>query len=125
MAKNGNHNSSHNHSTWRSSLTKGTKHLSLGHDCHYKKELRRLQIELVKLQEWVRHKGLRVVVLFEGRDAAGKGGTIKRITECLNPRICKVVALGTPTEREKTQWYFQRYVAHLPASGEIVLFDRS
>jgi polyphosphate kinase len=91
----------------------------------YKKELRRLQIELVKLQEWIRHEGLRVVVLFEGRDAAGKGGAIKRITETLNPRICRVVALGTPTEREKTQWYFQRYVAHLPAAGEMVFFDRS
>src|SRR6202044_2409035 len=78
-----------------------------------------------KFQQWVRHKGLRVVVIFEGRDAAGKGGTIKRITESLNPRICRVVALATPTEREKTQWYFQRYVAHLPAAGEIVLFDRS
>ena len=88
-------------------------------------ELSRLQIELVKLQEWIRHEGLRVVVLFEGRDAAGKGGAIKRITESLNPRICRVVALGTPTEREKTQWYFQRYVAHLPAAGELVLFDRS
>lgn len=91
----------------------------------YEEELKRLQIELVKLQEWVKHKGLKVVVLFEGRDAAGKGGAIKRITECLNPRICRVAALGTPTEREKTQWYFQRYVAHLPAAGEIVLFDRS
>ncbi|PZD73529.1 hypothetical protein C1752_02157 [Acaryochloris thomasi RCC1774] len=91
----------------------------------YAEELKRLQIELVKLQAWVKHKGLKVVVLFEGRDAAGKGGAIKRITECLNPRICKVAALGTPTEREKTQWYFQRYVAHLPAAGEIVLFDRS
>jgi len=101
------------------------KQLCLGRNWNYKKELRRLQIELVKLQEWVRHEGLRVVVLFEGRDAAGKGGAIKRITESLNPRICRVVALGTPTEREKTQWYFQRYVAHLPASGEIVLFDRS
>ena len=100
-------------------------HLRLGRNCHYKKELRRLQIELVKLQEWVKHEGLRVVVLFEGRDAAGKGGAIKRITECLNPRICRVVALGTPTDREKTQWYFQRYVTHLPAGGEIVLFDRS
>jgi polyphosphate kinase len=100
-------------------------HSRPGHDWQYKKELRRLHIELVKLQEWVRLKGLRLVVLFEGRDAAGKGGAIKRITECLNPRICRVVALGTPTEREKTQWYFQRYVAHLPASGEIVLFDRS
>jgi polyphosphate kinase 2 len=94
-------------------------------DGAYDKELRRLQIELVKLQEWVRHKGLKVVAIFEGRDAAGKGGVIKRITECLNPRICKVVALGTPTEREKTQWYFQRYVPHLPAAGEMVLFDRS
>ncbi|MGI9493983.1 MAG: polyphosphate kinase 2, partial [Geminicoccaceae bacterium] len=91
----------------------------------YEKELARLQIELVKLQEWVKTNGLKVVVLFEGRDAAGKGGTIKRITESLNPRICRVVALGTPTEREKTQWYFQRYVPHLPAAGEIVLFDRS
>ena len=91
----------------------------------YEAELARLAIELVKYQEWVRSRGLRIVVLFEGRDAAGKGGAIKRITEPLNPRICKVAALGTPTEREKTQWYFQRYVAHLPAAGEIVLFDRS
>jgi polyphosphate kinase 2 len=91
----------------------------------YNEELRRLQIELVKLQEWVRKKGLKLVALFEGRDAAGKGGAIKRITECLNPRVCRVVALGTPTEREKTQWYFQRYVPHLPAAGEMVLFDRS
>ena len=99
--------------------------LRLGHDCEYKKELRRLQLELVTLQEWVRHKGLKVVALFEGRDAAGKGGAIKRITECLNPRICRVAALGTPTEKEKTEWYFQRYVSHLPAGGEMVLFDRS
>ena len=91
----------------------------------YERELGWLQIELVKLQEWIRHEGLKVVVLFEGRDAAGKGGTIKRITESLNPRICRVVALGTPTERERTQWYFQRYVAQLPAAGEMVLFDRS
>jgi len=91
----------------------------------YERELARLQIELVKLQEWVKHAGLKVVVLFEGRDAAGKGGTIKRITESLNPRICRVVALGTPTEREKTHWYFQRYAAQLPAAGEMVLFDRS
>ncbi len=91
----------------------------------YERELKRLQIELVKLQEWVKFKGLKVVVLFEGRDAAGKGGVIKRITECLNPRICRVAALPAPTDREKTQWYFQRYVAHLPAAGEIVLFDRS
>jgi len=91
----------------------------------YEKELSRLQIELVKLQEWVKHEGLKVVVIFEGRDAAGKGGVIKRITQSLNPRICRVVALGTPTEREKTQWYFQRYAPHLPAAGEMVLFDRS
>ncbi|MBZ5666150.1 MAG: polyphosphate kinase 2 [Acidobacteriia bacterium] len=98
---------------------------TLGKDCVYNDELRRLQIELVKLQEWIRQKGLRLVAIFEGRDAAGKGGAIKRITESLNPRVCRVVALGTPTEREKTQWYFQRYVAHLPAAGEMVLFDRS
>ena len=91
----------------------------------YLKELRRLQIELVKLQEWIKYKGLKVVVLFEGRDAAGKGGVIKRITQRMSPRICRVVALGTPTEREKTQWYFQRYAAHLPAAGEMALFDRS
>ncbi|HKK73222.1 MAG TPA: polyphosphate kinase 2 [Candidatus Krumholzibacteria bacterium] len=91
----------------------------------YEKELRRLQIELVKLQEWIKQTGERVVVIFEGRDAAGKGGTIKRILEPCNPRIVRVVALGVPTEREKTQWYFQRYVAHLPAAGELVLFDRS
>ena len=99
--------------------------LRLGKDCKYERELSRLQIELVKLQEWIRHEGLRVVVLFEGRDAAGKGGAIKRIAESLNPRVCRIVALGTPTEREKSQWYFQRYVAHLPAAGEMVLFDRS
>ena len=99
--------------------------VKLGKDCDYEKEMKRLQVELVKLHEWVKHEGLRVVVLFEGRDAAGKGGAIKRVTESLNPRICRVVALGTPTEREKTQWYFQRYVAHLPAAGEMVLFDRS
>lgn len=91
----------------------------------YEEELARLQIELVKLQETIVKKGLKVVVLFEGRDAAGKGGAIKRITQSLNPRICRVVALGTPTEKEKTQWYFQRYVPQLPAAGEMVLFDRS
>jgi polyphosphate kinase len=91
----------------------------------YDKELARLEVEMVKLQEWVRANKLKVVLLFEGRDAAGKGGAIQRITESLNPRFARVVALGTPTEREKTQWYFQRYVAHLPAAGEIVLFDRS
>ena len=101
------------------------KSLRLGKDCDYDKELSRLQVELVKLQEWIRQEKLRVVVLFEGRDAAGKGGAIKRITESLNPRVCNVVALTTPTEREQTQWYFQRYVAHLPAAGEMVLFDRS
>ena len=99
--------------------------LHLGKDCNYERELARLQVELVKLQEWVKQEGLRVVILFEGRDAAGKGGAIKRITESLNPRVCRVVALGTPTDREKTQWYFQRYVTQLPAAGEMVLFDRS
>ncbi len=91
----------------------------------YEKELGRLHVELVKLQEWIKYKGLKVVVLFEGRDAAGKGGVIKRITEPLNPRVCRVAALVAPTDREKSQWYFQRYVAHLPAAGEMVLFDRS
>ena len=91
----------------------------------YEKELARLQEELVRLQYWVKEQGLRVVILFEGRDAAGKGGVIKRIIERTNPRIVKVVALGTPNDREKTQWWFQRYVANLPAGGEIVLFDRS
>ena len=91
----------------------------------YFEELSKLHVKLVKLQRYIRTEGLKVVVLFEGRDAAGKGGTIKRITEPLNPRVCRVVALGTPTEREKTQWYFQRYVPHLPAAGEMVLFDRS
>ena len=91
----------------------------------YEKALFELQLELVKLQAWVKHEGLKVVVLFEGRDAAGKGGVIKRINQHLNPRICRVVALPAPTEREVTQWYFQRYVPHLPAAGEIALFDRS
>ena len=91
----------------------------------YNSELKILRVELVKLQEWIKKEGLKVAVLFEGRDAAGKGGVIKRITEPLNPRVCRVVALGTPTEREKSQWYFQRYVPHLPAAGEMVLFDRS
>ncbi len=91
----------------------------------YKKAMDRFQIELVKLQKWIHDKGMKVVVIFEGRDAAGKGGAIKRITQSLNPRICRVVALATPTEREKSQWYFQRYTVHLPAAGEVVLFDRS
>ncbi len=92
---------------------------------YYFDELEKLQIELVKMHEWIKARGLRVVVIFEGRDAAGKGGVIKRITQSLNPRICRVVALGVPTEREKSQWYFQRFVANLPAAGEMVLFDRS
>src|ERR1700704_6375445 len=91
----------------------------------YDKELRRLQVELVQLEEWVRHRGLRVVALFEGRDTAGKGGVIKRMTALLNPRHARVVALPAPTERERTQWYFQRYAAHLPAAGEMAFFDRS
>jgi len=92
---------------------------------YYESELKKLHVELVKLQEWIKANGLKCVVIFEGRDAAGKGGVIKRITQCLNPRVCRVVALGTPTEKEKMQWYFQRYVPHLPAQGEMVLFDRS
>jgi polyphosphate kinase 2 len=91
----------------------------------YEEELIRLQAELVKLQEWIRQEGARLVVVFEGRDAAGKGSTIKRVTEFLNPRVARIVALPSPTERERTQWYFQRYAQHLPAAGEIVLFDRS
>ena len=91
----------------------------------YETSLRQLQRELVYLQEWVKSQGLKVAVIFEGRDASGKGGAIKRITEPLNPRVCRIVALGVPTEREKSQWYFQRYVPHLPAAGEMVLFDRS
>jgi polyphosphate kinase 2 len=99
-----------------------TKKVSSG---YYDKELERLQVELVKQQEYVRAHGLKVLVIFEGRDAAGKGGAIQRITESLNPRAARVVALAAPTEREKSQWYFQRYVAHLPAAGEMVLLDRS
>src|SRR5918996_103338 len=91
----------------------------------YNRELARLQRELVKMQEWIRAEGERVIVIFEGRDAAGKGGVIKRIIQHLNPRVCRVVALPAPTERERTEWYFQRYIEHLPAAGEIVLFDRS
>jgi polyphosphate kinase 2 len=91
----------------------------------YDKELRNLQVELVQLEEWIRNRGLRVVVVFEGRDTAGKGGVIKRMTALLNPRFVRVVALPAPTERERTQWYFQRYIAHLPSAGEMVLFDRS
>ncbi len=94
-------------------------------DKAYEKELRRLQVELVKLQEWVRATGSRVAVIFEGRDGAGKGGTISRITQYLNPRVVKVAALPSPSDRERSQWYFQRYIEHLPSAGEIVLFDRS
>jgi len=102
--------------------TKGKKSLDIK---TYEKELHKLFVELVRMQEWIKKEGLKVAVIFEGRDAAGKGGTIKRITAPLNPRVCKVVALPVPTEREKTQWYFQRYTSHLPAGGELVLFDRS
>lgn len=91
----------------------------------YEGEIAKLAIELVKMQEWIKATGYKIVAIFEGRDAAGKGGLIKTISQSLNPRVCRVVALGTPTEREKTQWYFQRYVPHLPAGGEMVLFDRS
>lgn len=111
--------------TPRASRPEGGEELPRLSKSFYEKELARLQLELIKLQEWVRTKKLRVVVIFEGRDAAGKGGVIKRIIQRLNPRVVRVVALPAPTERERTQWYFQRYVAHLPAGGEIVLFDRS
>jgi len=107
---------------YRISESEGSSKLSKK---HYEKALAKLQLELVKMQYWVKHTGTRIVVIFEGRDAAGKGGTIKRITEPLNPRGCRVVALGMPSDREKTEWYFQRYVAHLPAAGDIVCFDRS
>jgi polyphosphate kinase 2 len=104
----------------------GADDASVGGERHkYFRELFRLQHELVRLQDWVVHKGLKVVVLFEGRDSAGKGGVIKRITQRLNPRVCKVVALTAPSVRERTQWYFQRYISNLPAAGEMVLFDRS
>jgi len=118
MSKKSNHN--HNGEM----LDESVKKPHMKKNC-YEKELARLQIELVKLQGWIKQEGLKVVVLFEGRDAAGKGGVIKRITQRMSPRICRVVALGTPTEREKKEWYFQRYVAHLPSAGEMVLFDRS
>jgi len=111
---------SHAHGATKEAKAKG----ELGNK-EYLRDLRKLQVELVKLQEWIRSQGLKVVVIFEGRDAAGKGGAIKRITESLNPRVCRVVALPAPTERERSQWYFQRYVAHLPAAGEMVLCDRS
>ena len=108
-------------------MSKSSKQKKSGPANHktYLAELFRMQVELVKLQAWVKHKGLKVVIVFEGRDAAGKGGVIQRITEYLNPRICRVVALPAPNPRESTQWYFQRYVYHLPAAGEMVLMDRS
>jgi polyphosphate kinase len=118
------HNGKHKTEKIHKDHNKGEKHHKLDKTIYFK-EMEKLQLELVHLHEWVRMKGLRVVVVFEGRDAAGKGGVIKRITQRLNPRVCRVVALGVPTEREKSQWYFQRYVPHLPAAGEIVLFDRS
>jgi len=121
---NGEHSGHHANTEGKHPGGESKKNKKLSNE-YYENELRKLQIELVKLQEWIKLKGLKVIVIFEGRDAAGKGGTIKRIIQSLNPRICKVVALGTPTEREKTQWYFQRYVPHLPAAGEMVLFDRS
>jgi polyphosphate kinase 2 (PPK2 family) len=103
---------------------KAEKQKKLGNK-EYEKKFLKLAVDLVKLQEWVKANKLRVVVIFEGRDAAGKGGVIKTISGCLNPRICRIVALGIPTEKEKSQWYFQRYVSELPSGGEIVLFDRS
>src|SRR5215467_8822539 len=109
------------------SIDEATSHTQQERDSrrHYFRELLRLQAELVKLQDWVLANKHKVVILFEGRDAAGKGGVIKRITQRLNPRTCRVAALPAPTDRERTQWYFQRFVAHLPAAGEMVLFDRS
>ncbi|MEM6357000.1 MAG: polyphosphate kinase 2 [Pseudomonadota bacterium] len=115
-------NSKSSNSKGKSSKASGAKVIA---EDVYLKELARLQIELVKMQEWVRETGAKIVVIFEGRDAAGKGGVIKRITDPLNPRVCRIAALPAPTEREKHQWYFQRYVEHLPTGGEIVLFDRS
>jgi polyphosphate kinase 2 len=114
--------SAHNKPTSVEETPSSTKKVDNG---YYEKEIARLQVELVKQQEYVRAEGLRVLVIFEGRDAAGKGGAIQRITESLNPRAARVVALAAPSDREKTQWYFQRYVAHLPAAGEMVLLDRS
>lgn len=126
MSKHNHKDKSQNHSAKsKAPENKHSNHKDRLDKNFYFKELEKLQFELVQLHDWIKAKGLRVVVIFEGRDAAGKGGVIKRITQRLNPRICKVVALGVPTEREKTQWYFQRYADHLPAAGEMVLFDRS
>jgi polyphosphate kinase len=110
---------------WQLARSSAPKPKPIGKVIGYIRALVRLQFELLRLQDWVKREGLRVVVLFEGRDAAGKGGVIKRIAESLNPRHCRIVALSAPTERERAQWYFQRYVAHLPGPGEMVLFDRS
>jgi len=123
--KNGKNKTGHDHKPGKKQIEPEIRDERTIDKKFYEKELAGLQLELVKLQNWIKFKGLKVVVIFEGRDAAGKGGVIKRITEPLNPRICRVVALPTPTEKEKTQWYFQRYVPHLPAAGEMVLFDRS
>jgi len=128
--KNDSHKGSnnHNHHNNHSPLLPGDlipKHKKPLDTDFYEKELARLQLELVKMHEWIKVKKLKVIVLFEGRDAAGKGGVITRITQSLNPRICRVTALGIPTEKEKTQWYFQRYIAHFPSGGEMVLLDRS
>ncbi len=117
-------NQKHKHKKQQDNDKTENGHKKLGKKVYFD-ELEKLQLELVHMHNWVKEKGLRVIVIFEGRDAAGKGGVIKRITQRLNPRVCRVVALGVPTEREKTQWYFQRYVPHLPAAGELVLFDRS
>jgi len=103
----------------------GKKKAKAKRNAAYEQQLEAFQVELVRMQKWIQSQGLKVALIFEGRDAAGKGGAIKRITQSLNPRVCKVVALPKPTERERTQWYFQRYIAHLPAAGEMVIFDRS
>src|SRR5215467_4066500 len=117
-SKNGKNGKSGKHSHDHHKIKRMNKEL-------YETELFRLQAELVKLQEWVRTEQARIVIIFEGRDAAGKGSTIKRVAEYLNPRIARITALPAPTEREKTEWYFQRYIEHLPSAGQIVLFDRS
>lgn len=121
-------NNNHDHSKQNKNIDEGSKSYCYSHRLKkkiYELELSKVQAELVKMQYWVKATGYRIVILFEGRDAAGKGGSIKRLTEPMNPRGCRVVALGTPSDQQKTQWYFQRYVEHLPSAGEIVIFDRS
>ncbi|MDC0302951.1 polyphosphate kinase 2 [bacterium] len=121
-------NNNHDHSKQNKNIDEGSKSYCDSHRLKkktYELELSKVQAELVKMQYWVKATGYRIVILFEGRDAAGKGGSIKRLTEPMNPRGCRVVALGTPSDQQKTQWYFQRYVEHLPSAGEIVIFDRS